>query len=376
MSAVGLRTRCGGNLRFAASGVWPSARSIRVAPLARASVERRAQAVVGLLVDDRGEVRAVDVRVALGEQRAALGDELGFRSARQEDVIDRQADLAGVEGLGPQDALGGGPDWELLRDDRRRFSAELERHRRQVPRRAGHHRPAGLAGAGEDKMVERERRESRAAAAAIGEKRELVGGEIFRRRFDHEFGETLRVFGHLDHRPVAGGENADKRREAQLQREVPRHDDADDAERLRDDAVLRAGEDQLIDLAAARLHPAADALDRVVDAVEHRKDFAEGGLEGAAIAVVGVDCRHDRRPIVLHETAERLEIGDALGLRRLRSLQKSGALRGKAGLEFGRKVDVRRGECGRVHKLLPFAAVTSRLASWSGPELVRHPMFV
>ena len=123
----------------------------------------------------------VDVRIALGEQALAVVDELRLAASGQEDMVDREAGLAGVEGLRPQDALGGGPDREVRRDDRRRLAAELERHRRQVSRRVGHHRPAGLAGAGEDEVVEGQRREGRAAAAAVVEERELVLGKIFRR---------------------------------------------------------------------------------------------------------------------------------------------------------------------------------------------------
>ncbi len=68
-------------------------------------LERGGEAVEGPLVDDRGEVGAVDVGVALGEQALAMGDELGLRAARQEDVIDREADLSGVEGLGPRESV-------------------------------------------------------------------------------------------------------------------------------------------------------------------------------------------------------------------------------------------------------------------------------
>ena len=106
-------------------------------------------------------------------------DELGLRAPRQEDVVDGDADLAGVEGLGPQDALGGGLDREVGPDDGRRLAAEFERHRRQVARGVGHHRPAGRARAGEQQMVEGQRREGRAAAAAVVEEGELFLGKYF-----------------------------------------------------------------------------------------------------------------------------------------------------------------------------------------------------
>ena len=99
-------------------------------------------------------------------------------------------------------------------------------------------------------MVEGQRREGRSASAA--EEGELVLGEIFRRDLDQEFRETARIRRHLDHRPVAGGEDAGERPEAQIQRIVPRDDDADDAERLGNDPVARAWERQEVDTATAR----------------------------------------------------------------------------------------------------------------------------
>ena len=72
-------------------------------------------------------------------------DEFGLLAARQKDIVDGEAGLAGVERLGPQDALGRSPDREVGRDDRRRLAAEFERHRRQVARGVGHHRPPGCA---------------------------------------------------------------------------------------------------------------------------------------------------------------------------------------------------------------------------------------
>ena len=209
-------------------------------------LERGGEPIVRPLVDDRGEVGPVDVRIALGEQTLAMGDELALRAARKEDVIDGEADLAGVESLRPHDPLGRRLDRKVRRDDRRRLAAELERHRRQVPRGVGHHCPAGRARPGEHEVVEGQGREGGAAAAAVVEEGELVLGEIFRRDLDQEFRKTPRILRHLDHRPVAGGENAGERRKAQQHRKVPRHDDPHDAKRLRDQAIARAGKRQRI----------------------------------------------------------------------------------------------------------------------------------
>ena len=90
----------------------------------------------------------IDVKSALGEQSPGVLDECLDPAFRQEQVVDVQADLTGVEHLHPHDPLCGGLDREVGADDGGRLAAELERHWRQVARGAGHHRAAGLAGYG------------------------------------------------------------------------------------------------------------------------------------------------------------------------------------------------------------------------------------
>ena len=58
-----------------------------------------------------------------------------------------------------------------------------------------------------------------------------------RDRLRQQRGRPRRQFARLDHHAIAGGERADRRRQRELQRIIPRRDDADDAERLRDQAV-------------------------------------------------------------------------------------------------------------------------------------------
>ncbi len=220
-------------------------------------------------------------------------------------------------------------------DDRRRLAAEFERHRRQIARRVGHHRPAGSARTREDQVIERQRGKRRAPTAAVVEKGELVLGKVFWREFDQQFRQPARVLRHLHHRPIACGEDADERSEAQIQRIIPRNDHADYAERLRDQPIAGAGKNHAVYPATARTHPALEALGRVVNAVEHREDFGERRLEFAATAVVAVDRGHDRRPVLLDQPGEPLEVGDPLGVGRLRRLQIGGALGVETGLELG-----------------------------------------
>ena len=197
--------------------------------------------------------------------------------------------------------------------------------------------------------VRRHRRRTRACPRA------KYFGEIS----DQQLGQTLRILGHLDHRPIAGGEDADEGRKAEEQRKVPRHDDAYHAERLRHDAIARAGENEEIDPPAARLHPALHPLGGVASSVENPEHLGEQGLEFAAIAVVRIDRGDDRGLIVLDEAAEGLQIRDPLRMRGLRRLEIGGPLGGEAGLEFDRDGEL--GNAGASWRTWPLR-VAARIA--------------
>ena len=74
---------------------------------------------------------------------------------------------------------------------------------------------------------------------------------------------------------------------------------------------------------------------RVAKPIEGGEDLAEYGLEFAAAAIVGVDRRDDGALVFLDETRERLEVGEPLGVARLRRLEEGRALRGEARLKLG-----------------------------------------
>ena len=71
----------------------------------------------------------------------------------------------------------------------------------------------------------------------------MSSGKTARELVGEQAAEVLRVRRHLDHRAVAGGEDAGERAQRQEERIVPRRHDADDALRLRDHAI-RAGREQ------------------------------------------------------------------------------------------------------------------------------------
>jgi hypothetical protein len=143
---------------------------------------------------------------------------------------------------------------------------------------------------------------------------------------------------------------------------VPRHDHADYAKGLGDQAIARAGIEELIDAAAARPHPAPEALLCVAETIEGSEDLAEYGLEFAAAAIVGVDSGDDGRLVLLDKARERPEVGEPLGMARLRRLKEGGALSIEAGLKLGGDGKVWNGNSGRIHGVTPLFVV-GRFAS-------------
>ena len=220
--------------------------------------------------------------IARGDDLARDRHELVDLGARHPRVVDRRADLAGVHQLGEQHALGGQAQREVVAQDGRRLAAQLQRDGHQVGGRGGHHRAAGLARAGEQQVVERQLGELDADAAGLVEEAQLLGREVGRHLLDQERGQVARVLAHLDHRAVAGGEHVGQWDQAQVQREVPRHDDAHDAQRLRDHAVAGADEVAQVHRAALRAHPLAQRADDVRDAVHRGKDLGQQRLVHAS----------------------------------------------------------------------------------------------
>jgi hypothetical protein len=141
---------------------------------------------------------------------------------------------------------------------------------------------------------------------------------------------SARALEFYDHRPIPGSKSAGERPEAQEDRIVPRHDHADDAQGLRDQAIARAGIEERIDAPPPRSHPARKAFLRVAETVEGAEDLAECGLERAAPAIIGVDRGDDAVLVVLDEAGERLEVRESLGVAGLRRVQEGPALRVKA----------------------------------------------
>ena len=289
---------CGAILRVAGSNAGPGSSGSSVAPRSRASSSAGQQAVERTLVDDRRVVGRGQRRVARRHDLARrLHEGLDLR-LRQPQVVDRGADLPGVEELDEQDALGRHAHREVVAHDGRRTAAEFQRHRAQVLRRGSHHQAAGGARACEQQVVERQPGEFDAHAAGFVEELQLLGREVGRDALDQQPRQVARVLAHLDHGAVAGGKDGRQRHQAQVDRKIPGHDHADHAQRLRNHPVARAEEGAQVHAAPLRLHPAAQVPGGVVDAVHGRHDLRQQRLVARAVAIVGAD-RVTQRILVL-----------------------------------------------------------------------------
>ena len=313
------------------------------APLAGV-VQRLQQPLEAARVDDAGVVGRGQAGVARRHDGLGQFDELADACTRQPGVVHRGADLAGVQALDEQDAFGRQLEREVVADDGRRLAAEFQRHRAQVGRRRGHHRATGGARAGEQQMVELELGERHADTAGLVEELQFLGRKVGRHLVDQEPRQVARVLAHLDHRTVAGSEDVAQWHHAQVERKVPRHDHAHHAQRLRDDTIARPEEVAQVHRAALRLHPVAQVLDDVVDAVHGRKDLGQLGLMPRAVAVVGADGFAQRRLVLAHETLQRAQVGLALVQAGHRVGQVGLALGGQGGVE-----DVEQRQIGQVH---------------------------
>ena len=230
-------------------------------------------------------------------------------------MVDRGADLARIQQLHKQDAFGRFAQREVLANDGRRFATHLQRHRAEIFGGSGHHRAAGIARAGEHQVVKFKLRKLDAHAAGFVKEREFVAGEVAGYFFLQQGREVARVFGHLDHGAVARRKGVDQAGEAQVDGEVPRHDGADHAQRLRNDAVAGAKEVHQVDAAALRLHPGLEVFEGVVHAVHHRKDFGKQSLVRGAVAVVLADGVHDSVTVVAYKSLQLQQVGLAFGQR-------------------------------------------------------------
>jgi hypothetical protein len=159
--------------------------------------------------------------------------------SRHEHVVGRDAGLARVEQLARQNAGNRVRQRVLRRNDRRRLAAEFQRHRRQVRGRGRHHPAPDRGRSGEQQVIERQCAEVRRDRRVAVDDGDLVRGEARGHEPPETRAERRRELRQLDHDAIAGGERTRQRPDAEEDRVVPRHDDADHPEWLRHDFAAR-----------------------------------------------------------------------------------------------------------------------------------------
>ena len=175
-------------------------------------------------------------------------------------------------------------------DDDRRFAAEFKGDRHEMIARRAHHRAADVRAAGEDQMIEGERRKGGADLRPAGDYGDLLLGKNLAEHGGQKFGRLRREFGGLDDGAVPRRDGGRQRHEGQRQRIVPGRHDADDPERLiQHPRVARQEIDA--DAAAARPHPGSKIALQVIDALNQRDDLHDRRLIAGAVAEVRVDRR-------------------------------------------------------------------------------------
>jgi hypothetical protein len=177
------------------------------------------------------------------------------------------------------------------------------------PTIAGDLPPSHGGRAREQEVVEGQGDElARQVRAAVDDREHLR-----REALGHEAREQLagggRRLGHLHQAAVAGGERRDQRAGGEVDRIVPGHHDADDAERLGHHA-RGPGLEPEAGGGTPRAHPAREVAARVADRFERGEDFEQLGLGAGAPAEVAIDRRGEGIGVVAQqrfEPAERLQ---------------------------------------------------------------------
>ena len=263
--------------------------------------ERGGEPVEVPLVDDPLTAGGV-LRLEPGDRLLDLVDQLVADRRLSQHVVGRDADLAGVDQLGPRDPLRGDLDVGVFRHDDRALAAELQGDRRQMRRRALVHLAPDLGAAGEQQMVEALRDELLADGAIALDDGDRVGVEVARHELGHQRRRRGRHLRWLEHQGVTRGDRADGGTQRQREREVPGADDQHGAVWL----VLHpaaAGQLRHLEQAVAALGPLAHVFRGVRALAAGAGDIGEPGLERRPPQVL-LQCVGDLGLVLDHQLLE------------------------------------------------------------------------
>ncbi|MDT4840852.1 hypothetical protein FQZ97_746860 [compost metagenome] len=226
-----------------------------------------------------------------------------------EQIVRRHAGLPGIDGLHLQYPRRRRLQVIVLADDNGRLAAQLQGHRGQIARCRLHDPPPRFGRASKDQMVERHAGKCR--AADVGDDRQGMFGKVLLHQAMQQGAKITRVGRHLDDAAVARRQGAGDGADDQVQRIVPRRDDADHALGLWHDRIARA-EKPPGAMPTLRLHPSGQALAAVTDAIDREKEFQQLGFLLAAVAEVQVDRGADGVLVIEQDSLQALEVIEAI----------------------------------------------------------------
>ena len=247
------------------------------------------QTIVLALIDDGRVVVVIpQAGVHLGEPRPEFIHERLHPVGRAEHIVRCHAGLASIEGFAEGDTLGRIFHRHIRRNNGRGFAAELKGYRGQVFGCRAHHQLAHRSRTGKQQVIERPLGEIGRHIGLASDHRHQILRE---HRLDDLLEQGRRVrseFRHLDHGAVASRQGSDQWTDRQIQRVIPGHDDAYNPFGLVVNLVA-GGLEQNRNMAFGGLHPVAEILQRVIDALNRRHDFGNQGFVFGATAEIPID---------------------------------------------------------------------------------------
>ncbi len=137
-------------------------------------------------------------------------------------------------------------------------------------------------------MIERQAGKTGADRCVAENHRHIFLGKMLADQVGQQLARARREFGHLDQCAVARREGRRKRRHGQQQRVIPGHDDADDAQRLRNDARPPGAEPDG-SRAAPRFHPGTGVSAGMTNRLKTGEQFQQAGFVRRSMTEIGID---------------------------------------------------------------------------------------
>ena len=284
------------------------------------------QALVLALVDDACVIAGIaEIAIALAHLLLQRLHELALARGVDQHVVRRDAGLPRIEPFAGGQPRSGFFKWKVAANDRRRLAAQFQRDRYQMLGRGGHHLAADGRRAGEQQMVQRQRRHRSRHVRPTLHHRHPIGREHTGQQIGQERTGARRVFRRLQQHVVAGGNRGGQRHQRQRDRVVPGRDHADHAQRRRPQLRAR-GPKPPARRCPLRLRPAPQVAAQVIDGRQHAHAIGQLRFHvGAMAEILGDGLRHFVQAW-LQRLAQAAQVSFALVQRR--ALRLPGAAQG------------------------------------------------